>query len=170
MFPLLLVLFITIPLAEIAVLIWVGGYLGAAETIALLLLVSLVGAWLAKRQGLGILARVRQDMQLGRVPGQELIDGLFVLVAAAFLLTPGFITDAVALALLLPPVRMGLRSVARKVLARRVAVRVWGAAPPAGGRPGRGRPDGGAHGAWEQDELGVWHPPEEPPGAAGGPR
>jgi UPF0716 protein FxsA len=60
----------------------------------LLLAVSLAGAWMAKREGLGVYRRFRQQISEGRVPGVEIVDGVLVIVAAALLLTPGFLTDA----------------------------------------------------------------------------
>lgn len=143
MVALLVVLFIAVPIAEIAVIIKVGSLIGFGETIALLLVISVCGAWLVKRQGLGVLRRVREQMSLGRVPGAELVDGALILVAGVLLLAPGFITDAAGLVLLVPPVRSGIRRVARRRLGRRVTrrVRVVTVRSP-GGSPGgeRGHP------------------------------
>jgi len=128
---LLVVVFIAIPIAEIAVIIKIGSLLGIGETIALLLLVSVCGAWLVKHQGLGVLRRIREQMNLGRVPGAELVDGALILVAGVLLLTPGFITDAAGLLLLVPPVRTGIRRLTRRRLARqvtrRIEIRRWNA-------------------------------------------
>lgn len=124
MLALLIVLFIAVPIAEIAVIIKVGSLLGFGETIALLLLVSVCGAWLVKRQGLGVLRRVREQMNLGRVPGTELVDGALILVAGVLLLAPGFITDTAGLLLLVPPVRSGIRRITRRRLSRRVTRRI----------------------------------------------
>lgn len=105
----LVVLFVALPLTELYVAIQVGRWIGAAETIALLLAVSVAGAWLARRQGLAALERVRAQLDAGRLPGRDLADGLLVLIAGILLLVPGFITDAVGLLLLLPPARAGAR-------------------------------------------------------------
>lgn len=120
MLVLLVIVFVLVPLAELAVIIEVGSYLGVVETLGLLLLISAVGAWLVKHQGLGVLRRIREQLDAGRVPGAELVDGALVLLAGALLLTPGFITDAFGLLLLLPPVR----AVARRLLRRRFAASV----------------------------------------------
>lgn len=128
MFGLLALLFFAVPLAELAVIIWVGGHLGIVETIAILVLVSLAGAWMAKAQGLFALRAIRAKLDRGEMPGAELTDGLLVLVAAVLLLTPGFLTDAVALLLLVPPVRAGVRLWLRRRFARRLDIRVYG--PP----------------------------------------
>jgi len=118
--PLLVVVFIAVPFAEIYVLLQVGHAIGVANTLGLLILVSVVGAWLAKREGLGVIRRMQRSIEAGRVPGAELVDGFLILLAAALMLTPGFLTDIVAIFLLLPPVR----AVARRELRRRVARRI----------------------------------------------
>lgn len=122
MLPILVVLFIGIPFAEIYVLLQVGHAIGVLNTLALLLLVSIVGAWLAKREGLGVLRRMQRAVNEGRVPGTELVDGFLVLLAAALMLTPGFLTDIVAIFLLLPPVRAVVRRELRRRFARRIEI------------------------------------------------
>jgi UPF0716 protein FxsA len=121
-FPLLAVLFIVVPLAELYVLIQVGQVIGVLDTVGLLLLVSIVGAWLAKREGIGVLRRMQAAVNAGRVPGTELVDAFLILLAAALMLTPGFLTDIVAILLLLPPVRAGVRRALRRFLARRIEI------------------------------------------------
>jgi len=121
-FPLLAVLFLAVPLAELYVLIQVGQVIGGLETVGLLLLVSIVGAWLAKREGIGVLRRMQAAVNAGRVPGTELVDAFLILLAAALMLTPGFLTDIVAILLLLPPVRAGARRTLRRLLARRIGI------------------------------------------------
>ncbi|HVF33367.1 MAG TPA: FxsA family protein [Acidimicrobiales bacterium] len=124
MFAVLALLFLAVPFVELFVLIQVGQAIGALPTIALLVVVSVVGAGLVKREGLGVMRRAQEQVNRGRVPGNELIDGVLVLVGGALLLTPGFFTDVVGIALLLPPVRAALRAVARAQLARRAALRL----------------------------------------------
>lgn len=121
MAALLALVFLVVPLAELAVILQVGQWLGVANTLVLLVLVSVVGAWMAKREGLGVLRRIRQQLDLGRVPGAELVDGFLVLFAGALLLTPGFLTDCLALLLLIPPVRAAVRRTLRRRFARRMA-------------------------------------------------
>lgn len=118
----LVVLFLVVPIAELAVVISVGGYLGIPETILLMIAISVAGAIMAKRQGLRVLGAVQDRLQRGEVPGKELTDGLLVLVAAVLLLTPGFLTDAVALVLLVPFVRGAVRAVVRRAFEHRVRV------------------------------------------------
>ena len=122
MVPLLVVLFLAVPIAELYVLIQVGQAIGILDTLALLVVISIVGAWLAKREGLGVLRRMQAALNAGRVPGAELIDAFLILLAAALMLTPGFLTDVVAILLLLPPVRGAVRQVLRRHFVRRIGI------------------------------------------------
>ena len=97
--------FIIVPLAEIAVLIEVGGWLGLGPTLALIVLTAVAGAWMLRRQGLAVLRRAQQQMQDGTAPVAEVFEGFCLVIAGALLLTPGFLTDAAGALLLLPPVR-----------------------------------------------------------------
>jgi UPF0716 protein FxsA len=116
----LFLLFIVLPIVEIAVLIQVGQVIGAWNTIALLIIVGVAGAWLAKREGLAVYRRFRNQVESGVVPGREIADGFMILLAGALLLTPGFVTDVLALLLLLPPVRAAIRAGALHRVTRRV--------------------------------------------------
>jgi UPF0716 protein FxsA len=120
--PLLVILFIAVPFAELYVLIQVGHAIGVLDTLGLLLLVSIVGAWLAKREGISVIRRMQAALNAGRVPGAELVDGFLILLAAALMLTPGFLTDIVAIFLLLPPVRALMRRTLRRSFARRIEI------------------------------------------------
>lgn len=122
MFGVIALLFLVVPFLELFVLLQVGEAIGVLDTIALLVLVSLVGAWLVKREGLGVLRRAQQRAAAGAVPGRELVDGVLILFAGALLLTPGFVTDVVGILLLLPPVRAALRGATVKWLRRRATV------------------------------------------------
>jgi UPF0716 protein FxsA len=120
---LLVLLFIVVPLAELAVIIYVGSNIGYPETIALLLVVSIVGAWLVKRAGVGVLGRIREQWDRGVMPTTDLLDGALILIAGTMLLLPGFLTDIVALVLLLPLTRAGVRGVLRRHFVGKIAVR-----------------------------------------------
>jgi UPF0716 protein FxsA len=98
------------PLIELYVIVQVAIAIGVWNTIGLLVLVSLVGAWLVKRQGLAAWQRAQVAITAGRVPGREIVDGVLLLLAGLLLLVPGFVSDAVGLLLLLPPVRAGVRA------------------------------------------------------------
>jgi UPF0716 protein FxsA len=117
---LLALAFLVVPLLELAVLLQVGSAIGVLNTLGLLVLSSVVGGWLMKREGLGVLRRVQLAVSQGRVPGAELVDAFLILFGGALMLTPGFLTDLVGILLLLPPVRV----VVRAALRRRFAVRV----------------------------------------------
>ena len=119
---LLFVIFIGVPFAEIYVLLQVGHAIGVLNTLALLVLVSMVGAWLAKQAGLSVIRRMQAAINAGRVPGAELVDGFLVLMAGALMITPGFLTDIVAIFLLLPPVRAGVRRALRRYFAHRIEI------------------------------------------------
>ena len=110
---LLFLVFVGVPFAEIYVLLQVGHAIGIVDTFALLILISMVGAWLAKREGLGVLRRMQATVNAGRVPGVELIDGFLILLAAALMITPGFLTD---------PVRAGMRLSLRRYFVRRIEI------------------------------------------------
>jgi UPF0716 protein FxsA len=116
----LLLAFLIVPIVEIFLLIRVGSVLGPWWTILVLVLMSVVGSRLVKREGFRALARVTTQLQNGQLPADEVIDGGLILFAGALMLTPGFLTDAAALALLVPPVR----AVVRKYLKRRYGSRV----------------------------------------------
>ena len=131
---LLVVALVVVPLVELYVLIQVGQVLGASVTLAVLLVVSLLGAALLRREGARTWQSFRQATAQGRVPAAEVADGFLVLLAGAFLLTPGVVTDAVGLLLLLPPVRAVLRRRLSAYAARRLL---------ADGLPGAGRPGSG---------------------------
>jgi len=115
----LAILFLVVPFVELFILIRVGQEVGAVPTIVALVAVSVLGAWLVKREGLGVLRRARARVDAGEVPGVELVDGVLILFAGALLLTPGFLTDVVGILLLVPPVRAVLRYRTRVVLQRR---------------------------------------------------
>ncbi len=122
MLPVLIALFIGVPFAEIYVLLQVGDAIGVVNTLGLLILISVVGAWLAKREGFGVLRRMQRSIDAGRVPGTELVDGFLILLAGALMLTPGFLTDILAILLLLPPVRAVVRRELRRRVARRIRI------------------------------------------------
>ena len=109
---LLVLLLIVAPLVELYVLIQVGQVAGALQTVLLLIVVSVLGAALLRREGTRTWRAFRTASAAGRVPAREVADGALVLFAGALLLTPGFVTDVVGLLLLLPPVR----AIARRAL------------------------------------------------------
>lgn len=135
LFALLLVL-IVVPIVELAVFVEVSGRIGILNTVGLLLLISIVGVWLVRRQGLATLQRIRSSLAVGVVPTPDLVDGAAILLAGGLLVLPGFVTDAVGLLLLFPPTRSVLRRVLRSFFVGRVAIReVRFRRPPDSGWP-----------------------------------
>ncbi|MCD6676663.1 FxsA family protein [Vibrio cholerae] len=105
MFPILLFLFIAVPVIEIALFIQVGGVLGVWPTIALVLLTAIVGASLVRSQGLQTLLTVQQRLAQGQLPAQQILEGVMLAVAGVLLLIPGFFTDILGMLVLLPAPR-----------------------------------------------------------------
>lgn len=103
--PVLFVLFIVIPIVELAVIIQVGQLVGVGWTLVALIAMSLIGAALVKAEGLRAWRRVREALAESRMPAEEVIDGALVLLGGALMLTPGFLTDGVGLLLVVPPSR-----------------------------------------------------------------
>ena len=120
----LAVLFLVVPFIELFVLLRVGQSIGVGPTIILLIGVSVLGAALVKREGLGVLRRAQARVEAHQVPGQELVDGVLILFAGALLLTPGFLTDVLGIALLVPPVRALFRGSLVSWLGRRASVSI----------------------------------------------
>ncbi len=139
--PLLLILFIAIPIAELWLIIEIGGAIGVLPTLALLVVDSLVGAALARSQSRTAWERFNRALAEGRVPGKEAFDGAMIILGGALLLTPGFLTDVLGLALLIPPTRAVIRGVLSRQVARRGAVAFRVANFGSARRPGSGRPD-----------------------------
>ncbi len=116
----LVLLFIVLPVAELYVLVQVAQEIGVLSSLVLMIVVSVVGAWLVKLAGIGLLGRVRRDLAAGRMPTDTVIDGFLILLAGALLLTPGFITDCFAVLLLLPPTRAIIRNVVLRSFRQRL--------------------------------------------------
>jgi UPF0716 protein FxsA len=135
MFAPLLILFILVPIAELAVIIQVGQQIGVWWTVAILVADSLLGTVLMRSQGRVAWRRFNVALQAGRPPAREVLDGVLVIFGGALLLTPGFLTDILGVVLLLPP----SRAIVRRVLVRRFAARMIAAATR-----GRPRPPGPA--------------------------
>jgi UPF0716 protein FxsA len=107
-FPVFLLLFLLVPLAEIYFLIVVGGWIGAFPTVALVVLTAVLGASLARQQGLATLQRLQQTIGRGEPPALEMLEGALLLIGALLLLTPGFFTDLAGFACLFPATRRWL--------------------------------------------------------------
>jgi len=146
---LLVVIFLLVPVVEIYVIIQVGQLIGPLPTLALLIIESLIGAWLLKREGRATWITLQRAAATGKLPAQELVDAGLVLVGGTLLLAPGFITDVVGYFFILPWTRPLTRRLLVWILVRRAARLIaradWEAQQPRGPRaPGRqpGRPSG----------------------------
>jgi len=142
---------VAMAIAELYVFVLVSDALGFWNALGLLIVISLVGVWVVKREGLRVLSRFRQQVTAGQSPSREIADGVCILTAGALLIVPGFISDTVGALLLLPPVRALVRPrlVRRFTGSTRVIRSTYGgrvydtsatSAPENGGAPG---PDGG---------------------------
>jgi UPF0716 protein FxsA len=151
---LLVILLIAVPIAELALIIQVGQWIGVLPTIALLIVDSLVGAALLRSQGRLAWARFNLALAEGRMPAREVFDGAAVIFGGALLLTPGFITDVFGLLLLIPPTRALVRRGLLLTVGRRVLL-AWKVASWGGNRYRQRRASGGTY---------------PPPGEAGGAR
>jgi UPF0716 protein FxsA len=185
--PLLVLLFIVVPLAELYVIIRVGEWIGVLPTIALLLADGVLGAILLRSQGRAAWRRFNLALAENRVPAREVFDGAMVIFGGALLLTPGFVTDVVGLLLLIPPTRALIRRTAARMIGGRFAaggrVVTWGygrardrrprrqAAPGYDRAEGRRRPPARRPADIEgtAEEVGDRPPPAAPGGAAEGP-
>jgi len=107
-FPVMLLLFLLVPLIEIYVMIQVGGIIGALPTVLLVVLTAVAGATLARFQGMATLQRLQATLARGEAPAIEMFEGVLLLVGALLLLTPGFITDLLGFACLIPITRRAL--------------------------------------------------------------
>src|SRR5262245_29214653 len=97
--------FIVMPLIELYVIVQVGQAIGVWNTVGLIILIMLIGVWLTRHEGFYVLQRMRQQLDAGRVPTDELIDGTLILAGGLLLILPGFISDAFGLIVLFPPTR-----------------------------------------------------------------
>jgi UPF0716 protein FxsA len=121
MFFKLFLLFTLIPVIELALLIKVGSYIGTFNTIAIVILTAVVGAYMVKMEGLGVMYRIQQNMHEGIFPAEELINGMMILLAGALLLTPGFFTDAIGFLMVFPLSRNYIKRIARRYIEKKMS-------------------------------------------------
>jgi UPF0716 protein FxsA len=117
----LILAFTLIPIAEIYVLIELGGAIGALNTIAVVILTAVAGGYLARMQGTRTYLQIRRNLDQGIMPTEELLDALIILVAGIVLLTPGFITDAAGLLLLIPATRQIVKRWLKRTFEKKTA-------------------------------------------------
>ena len=119
---LVVLLIIGVPILELYVFVQMSHAIGFFESLLLLAAVSVVGAWIVKHQGLRVWRRFNEQVQQGVVPSREIADGVALLVAGVLLVAPGFVTDAIGVLLLVPPVRALVRAIALRRAHRRTVV------------------------------------------------
>ena len=140
------ILLLVVPILEIAVFILVGGEIGIGWTLLLVLLTAILGTFLLRQQGFGVLEQIREDVNAGRVPAAAMAHGVLIIVAGVLLLTPGFVTDALGFLLFVPSVRAWVWRVLAPLFFARLSGR-WARWP--------GAPDGnGASAYYASFELG----------------
>ena len=105
----LLLIFITLPILELAVLLRLDDAIGLFQTIVLIFLTGIIGAWLVRQQGISIIYKIKKEISDGNMPAKEMIDGVMILIAGAVLVTPGLITDIFGFLLLIPYTRNFIR-------------------------------------------------------------
>lgn len=130
----LFLLFTLVPVVELSLLVWIGMHTGLPFTLGLVILTGVVGAWLARREGLRCWLEVQRQLGEGQLPAEPLLDGLMILLAGAVLITPGVLTDVVGFALLVPPIRRKMRSYLAARYKDRIAVHTMGGFSETGSR------------------------------------
>ncbi len=118
----LILLFTLVPAIELALLIRVGGMIGVIPTISIIVFTGVLGASLARHEGLRVWIEANRSLQTGQVPTDQMIEGMLILLAGVVLLTPGFLTDLTGFALLLPPIRIALRNYLKKRFSNKIQV------------------------------------------------
>lgn len=119
-FSYLLSAFILLPIIELWLLFKVAAALDFGTALIIVVMTGVIGAWLARAQGLMVMLQIQRDLAEGRMPAPRMIDGMMILIAGALLITPGLITDAVGFLLLAPPVRVLIRGWLRQMLERKL--------------------------------------------------
>lgn len=154
--PLLAVAFIVVPLVEIWAILQVGQLVGPWWTIVLLVLDSMLGAWLIKREGGRAWIALREALQSGRMPAREIADGALILIGGTLMLSPGFVLDIAGIVLILPFTRPVARRLLTKVVERRLVVAPTFGSPFGGpfGRPGAGPGFGPGFGSGDDERPG----------------
>ena len=131
MFARLLLLFVLVPLIELALLLYISERTGWTTTLAIVIVTGIVGTMLAKSQGFRAAYRIRQEMSQGRTPNEDILDAIMILGAAMLLLTPGILTDAFGLSLLIPWCRRGYRAAVARWFRKRFDVKSFTTPPSA---------------------------------------
>jgi UPF0716 protein FxsA len=170
---LLVLIFIVVPLAELYVIIQVGGVIGLIPTLVLLLGDALLGSMLLRHQGRSAWIQFNRALAENRLPHKEVFDGILVILGGALLITPGFITDIFGFVLLIPPTRAIVRGITSRIVRRRMAIgaTIWGVGRAQ--RSSRGRPAPGGPGSADPppraapEDFFSWEEPPAGPSRSG---
>jgi UPF0716 protein FxsA len=124
----LALLFVLTPLVELAILVYLGTLIGALYTILIVVATGILGAFMARNQGLAAISRIRGSIERGIIPSDEIFDGALILAGGLLLLTPGIITDIIGFAVLVPQTRRIIGRWLRSLIRRRIQrgeIRYW---------------------------------------------
>ncbi len=121
-----LIIFILVPIAEIAMFMLVGDLIGFWPTLATVIITAFIGTTLLRQQGLSVLRQAQETGARGEIPVQSVMDGLFLIIAGAFLLTPGILTDIVGFSFLIPAVRKVIGTYLYKKFSKNITVSTFG--------------------------------------------
>lgn len=125
----LILIFTIVPFIELLVLIELGSYIGTLNTIVVVVVTGVIGAFMARVVGVSVLFKIQENLRMGIFPQDELFDGILILIGGAFLLTPGLLTDAVGFLLLLPHGRRVVKRWLKEIIKRRMErgeITFWG--------------------------------------------
>lgn len=125
----LILIFTIVPFIELSLLIELGAHIGTLNTIMVVVVTGILGAFMARIAGLSVLFRIQENLRAGIFPQDELFDGILILIGGAFLLTPGLLTDAVGFLLLLPLGREVVKRWLKRVVKQRMdrdGITFWG--------------------------------------------
>ncbi|MFQ5900349.1 MAG: FxsA family protein [Thermodesulfobacteriota bacterium] len=122
MFLKLFLLFITVPILELAILIKIGTIIGTMNTIFLVIITALIGAYMVKREGLEVCYRFQENIGMEILPAEEIFDGAMILIAGAMLLTPGIITDTIGFLLVFPVSREVIKTNIKKCIEKKLQI------------------------------------------------
>jgi UPF0716 protein FxsA len=125
MFLILFSVFLLIPLIELYLLIKIGGIIGALNTVFIILITASLGAYMAKIQGFRVLRQIQEAKSQGRMPGNELLHGLFVLIGCFALITPGLLTDAIGFSMLIPQIREIYVRITKRIIREKLEKGQW---------------------------------------------
>lgn len=145
----LLLLFILVPMIELSLLLLIAKHTSVLFTLGLIIVTGVIGASLARREGLQCLSRIQRELSQGHLPGDSLVDALMIFIAGALLITPGVLTDVVGFSLLVPQIRGVLKKLVVARFKDRIVVSGFSTKGPQGADMG--------------DTIDVEHRPAEPP-------